>query len=59
MYCHDPIYECMGYALPRDVLAFLEGRLAPGQTIRELCPKESCNEKWKQELENEVSYVDF
>ena len=58
MYCHTPIYECMGYVLPRDVLAILEGRWVPDQMVRELCFKESCNEKWKQELEKEASHVD-
>jgi hypothetical protein len=55
IYCGTPIYESMGYVLPRDVLLLLEGKwdFATMGWPHELCHKDSCNEKWKEELEKE------
>jgi hypothetical protein len=63
MYCGTPIYESMGYVIPRDILpfleAFFEGRKHKGPQPRELCHKYSCNDKWKEELYNETGNPDF
>lgn len=53
MYCHTPIYECMGFVIPRDALALLEGAFPEGQVPRELCPSKECNDKWLKFLEEE------
>lgn len=53
MYCGDPIINCNGCVLPRDVLAAWEGTLPAGQPMRELCQKFSCAEKWKEQLRQE------
>jgi len=58
MYCGEPIYECMGYVIPRDILpvleAVFEGRKYEGPQPRELCPKFSCNEKWLEQVRREI-----
>lgn len=43
----------MGYVLPRDVLAMLEGTLPLNQVPRELCPSQECNNKWLEFLKEE------
>jgi hypothetical protein len=57
MYCQTTITNCMGYVLPRDILLVLEGRWDT-KTMdypRELCESFSCNQKWNQEIENEIA----
>jgi hypothetical protein len=61
MFCGDPIYECMGYVIPRDALILLEGKwdIETMGMPRELCPKDSCNDKWKEQLYNETGDPSF
>lgn len=59
MYCGDHIFECMGYVLPRDILSWWDKTLPPDQSPRELCPKEECNNKWKQALYDETGDDSF
>jgi hypothetical protein len=56
MYCGTLLSECFGYVLPRDILLVLEGKW-DFETMgypRELCERFDCNEKWLQELEQEM-----
>jgi hypothetical protein len=57
MYCEVPIYESMGYVLPRDVLLILEGNFPSDRQPRELCAKISCNQKWQQEWQEELEII--
>jgi len=57
MYCSTPIFESMGYVLPRDALILLEGTwdFATMGYPRELCPSYICMDKWNKELKEENS----
>jgi hypothetical protein len=57
MFCGDPIAECMGYVLPRDILPVLEAMRNnenyAGPQPRELCSKDECGIKWHEQLQEE------
>jgi hypothetical protein len=57
IYCGVPIYECMGYVLPRDILLAWEGRWPKDKLIRELCSKFICNEKWLSHIYEEMGQI--
>jgi hypothetical protein len=57
IYCGTPIFECMGYVLPRDVLFAWEGKWPKDKLIRELCPKMICNEKLRSHLYEEMGLI--
>ena len=61
MYCAEPIFESMGYVLPRDVILMLEGEwdIETMGLPRELCWKNTCNNKWKETLYRETGNIDF
>lgn len=57
IYCHDPIYESMGYVLPRDVLILFEGKWPNNLFPRELCWRFICNEKWLSHIYEEMGRI--
>ena len=56
MYCDTPIFESMGYVLPRDALLLLEGKwdFATMGWPRELCTSKVCGDRWEKELKEEI-----
>jgi hypothetical protein len=61
MYCQEPLTNCNGCVIPRDILLVLEGKwdTATMGMPRELCQKFACARLWHQQLQQEDPQGDY